>query len=111
VIEIAGVPAAQQQAATLVRRGGRVVLAGACGGGATVEFQPDEQLLTREIDILPSFLSAGGYEPSIAALEQGAYPYGDLVTHRFALEDVTAAYDLVRGKADDVMKAILVPNE
>jgi threonine dehydrogenase-like Zn-dependent dehydrogenase len=111
VIEIAGVPAAQRQAVDLVRRGGRVVLAGACGADAAVEFSADEQLLTREIDILPSFLSAGGYEPSIAALEAGAFPYAELVTHRFPLDEVEAAYDLVRGKNDDVMKAILVPHE
>ena len=111
VIEIAGVAAAQRQAVTLVRRGGRVVLAGACGGGVGVEFLADEQLLTREIDLLPSFLSASGYEPSIAALEQSAFPYGELVTHRFPLDEVEAAYALVRGKGDDVMKAILVPHE
>ncbi|BDV32262.1 zinc-dependent alcohol dehydrogenase [Microbacterium terricola] len=111
VIEIAGVPAAQRQAVTLVRRGGRVVLAGACGANALVEFQADEQLLTREIDILPSFLSAGGYEPSIAALERNAFPYAELVTHRFPLEDVEAAYEVVRGKQDGVIKAILVPND
>ena len=111
VIEIAGVPAAQRQALTLVRRGGRVVLAGACGADATVDFRADEQLLTREIDILPSFLSAGGYEPSIAALERGAFPYAELVTHRFPLDEVEAAFALVRGKHDDVIKAILVPNE
>ena len=75
------------------------------------QFQADEQLLTREIDILPSFLSAGGYEPSIAALERDAFPYAELVTHRFALDEVEAAYVLVRGKEDDVMKAILVPDE
>jgi threonine dehydrogenase-like Zn-dependent dehydrogenase len=111
VIEIAGVAAAQRQAVTLVRRGGRVVLAGACGADVAIEFLADEQLLTREIDVLPSFLSAGGYEPSIAALTRGAFPYGDLITHRFPLDDVAVAYDLIRGKADDVMKAILVPHE
>lgn len=111
VIEIAGVAAAQRQAVTLVRRGGRVVLAGACGANVGIEFQADEQLLTREIDILPSFLSAAGYEPSIAALAAGAFPYAELITHRFPLDEVEAAYALVRGKNDNVMKAILVPHE
>jgi len=110
-IEIAGVPAAQSQAATLVRRGGRVVLAGACGWDADVTFGSDRDLLTREIDLLPSFLSAGGYEPSIAALAEARYPFGDLVTHRFSLEDVATAYDLVRGKQDGVIKAVLVVSE
>jgi alcohol dehydrogenase len=108
VIEIAGVTDAQSLAVTLVRRGGRVVLAGACGWGADVTFGADRDLLTREIDVLPSFLSAGGYEPSIAALTDGAYPYGELVTHRFPLEEVSDAYDVVREKRDDVIKAVLV---
>jgi threonine dehydrogenase-like Zn-dependent dehydrogenase len=108
VVEAAGVPAAQSQAVTLVRRGGRVVLAGACGWTADVTFGSDRDLLTREIDVLPSFLSAGGYEPSIAALSVGAFPFAELVTHRFALEEVREAYDVVRGKQDDVIKAVLV---
>ncbi|NQX37021.1 zinc-binding dehydrogenase [Herbiconiux sp. VKM Ac-2851] len=108
VIEIAGVPDAQSLAVTLARRGGRVVLAGACGWGADVTFGSDRDLLTREIDVLPSFLSAGGYEPSIAALAADDYPYADLVTHRFPLEQVEEAYDVVRTKRDDVIKAVLV---
>ena len=81
VIEAAGSSDAQQLAASLVRRGGRVVLTGACGAGALTCFRSDEDLLTREIDILPSFLSAGGFGPAIALLERGEYPYADLVTH------------------------------
>ena len=108
VIEIAGVTDAQSLAVTLARRGGRVVLAGACGWGADVTFGADRDLLTREIDVLPSFLSAGGYEPSIEALADGRYPYAELVTHRFPLESTEDAYAVVRGKQDDVIKAVLV---
>ncbi|NEM91068.1 zinc-dependent alcohol dehydrogenase [Galbitalea soli] len=108
VIEAAGVPSAQTQAATLVRRGGRVVLAGACGWTADVTFGSDRDLLTREIDVLPSFLSAGGYEPSIEALSTGAFPFDELITHRFELEEVQSAFDLVRHKKDGVVKAVLV---
>ena len=108
VIESAGVTDAQSLAVTLARRGGRVVLAGACGWGADVTFGADRDLLTREIDLLPSFLSAGGYEPSIAALDAGDYPFSELVTHRFPLEQVEDAYDVVRTKRDDVIKAVLV---
>jgi alcohol dehydrogenase len=111
VIEIAGVTAAQSQAVTLVRRGGRVVLAGACGWEADVTFGSDRDLLTREIDVLASFLSAGGYEPSIAALADNAYPFEDLITHRFELEQVTEAYEVVRGKQGAVIKAVLVLDE
>lgn len=33
------------------------------------------------------------------------------MTHRFPLDEGEADYALVRGKKDDVMKAILVPDE
>lgn len=109
VLEIAGTPAAQQQAVRLVRRGGRVVLAGACGAAAPVTFLADEDLLTREIDLLPSFLSAGGFEPAIRLLERGEHPFEELVTHRVALAGVASAYDLIESRADDVVKVVVDP--
>lgn len=109
VVEIAGAPAAQQQAVRMVRRGGRVVLAGACGAAAPVTFLADEDLLTREIDVLPSFLSAGGFEPAIRLLERGEHPFEELVTHRVALEGVRSAYELIESRADDVVKVVVDP--
>lgn len=109
VVEIAGATAAQQQAVRLVRRGGRVVLAGACGAGAPVSFLADEELLTREIDLLPSFLSAGGFEPAIRLLERGEHPFAELVTHTVGLDGVADAYALIESRADDVLKAVVDP--
>lgn len=109
VIEIAGVAAAQQDAVRLVRRGGRVVLAGACGAAVPVTFHADEDLLTREPDIVPSFLSAGGFEPAIALLSRGEFPFETLVTHRFGLDEVADAFALIRDRSDGVIKAVLDP--
>ncbi|WP_025159145.1 zinc-dependent alcohol dehydrogenase [Leifsonia aquatica] len=111
VIEIAGVASAQQQAVRLVRRGGRVVLAGACGADVHVGFRADEDLLTREIDLLPSFLSASGFEPAIRMLERGAFPFDDLVTHRFGLDEVETAFRVIGGREDDVIKAVIDPQQ
>ncbi|MFF2053401.1 zinc-binding dehydrogenase [Leifsonia sp. NPDC058194] len=110
VIEVAGVTAAQQQAVRLVRRGGRVVLAGACGANAPVSFLADEELLTREIDLLPSFLSAGGFEPAIRLLERGGFPFEELVTHRFGLDEVESAFRVIGDREDDIVKAVIDPN-
>ncbi|MBC9937195.1 MULTISPECIES: zinc-binding dehydrogenase [unclassified Leucobacter] len=111
VIEMAGVTSAQQQAVRLARRGGRVVLAGACGAAAPVTFLADEDLLTREIDLLPSFLSAGGFEPAIAFLGRSTLPVERIVTHRFALEDTEAAFVTVSERADGALKVVLVPGD
>ncbi|RZU66227.1 alcohol dehydrogenase [Microterricola gilva] len=109
VIEIAGVADAQQQAVRLARRGGRVVLAGACGSAVPVTFLADEELLTREIDLLPSFLSAGGFEPAIALLARGEFPFAELVTHRFALEQTAEAFATIAAREAGVIKAVLEP--
>lgn len=107
VIETAGVAAAQEQAVRIARRGGRVVLAGACGSGVPVTFRQDEELLLKEIDLLPSFLSAGGFEPAIALLSQGGFPFRDLVTHRFGLDEVSHAYEVLAARTDNVLKAVI----
>jgi len=109
VIEAAGVPAAQQQAVQLVRRGGRVVLAGACGAGVPVTFHQDEDLLLKEVDLVPSFLSAGGYEPAISMLTRGDFPFADLVTHTFGLDEVAEAFRVIRDRDQGVLKAVLDP--
>jgi alcohol dehydrogenase len=109
VIEAAGSSRAQESAVRLVRRGGRVVLTGACGAGATTTFRSDEDLLTREIDVLPSFLSAGGFGPAIALLQRARFPYADLVTHSFPLEDAAQAFALIANREQDVMKVVLLP--
>ncbi|AYY12536.1 hypothetical protein EF847_07260 [Actinobacteria bacterium YIM 96077] len=108
-IEVAGSTAAQQEAVTLVRRGGRVVLAGACGAHTTVSFRADDDLLTREIDLLPAFLSAGGFEPAIGLLARGDVPFAELVTHQFPLDDVAGAFKVIEGREGNVVKAVLDP--
>lgn len=111
VIEMAGVAAAQEQAVHLARRGGRVVLAGACGAGVPVTFHEDEDLLLKEVDILPSFLSAGGFEPSIALLARGDFPFAELVKHRFGLAEVERAFEVIRAREGGVIKAVLDPTD
>lgn len=109
VVEAAGITSAQQDAVGMVRRGGRVVLAGACGAGAPVTFLADEDLLTREVDVLPSFLSAGGFEPAIALLSRDEVPFEELVTHTFGLHGVADAYSLIESRGDGVVKAVIDP--
>lgn len=109
VVEAAGVAAAQEQAVRLTRRGGRVVLAGACGSGVEVTFRQDEEVLLKELDILPSFLSAGGYEPAIDMLARGDFPFAELVTHTFPLESVEDAFRVIQDRSGNVIKAVLDP--
>lgn len=109
VIEAAGSVDAQLDAIKIVRRGGRVVLAGACGSGPVLSVPSDDHLLTREIDVLPSFLAAGGYERALGLLAQGRYPFASLVTHVYPLADVERALAAVHERTEGLIKAVLVP--
>ncbi|TDC83807.1 hypothetical protein E1193_07745 [Micromonospora sp. KC606] len=109
VIECAGNTRAQLDAIRMVRRGGRVVLAGACGSGLTLCIPSDDLLLTREIDLLPSFLAAGGYERALKLLDQARFPYASLVTHVYALDEVEKAFAAVNARSEGLIKAVLVP--
>ncbi|WP_460775754.1 zinc-dependent alcohol dehydrogenase [Microbacterium sp. GXF7504] len=109
VIEAAGSVDAQLDALSLVRRGGRVVLAGACGSGPVLRVPSDDLLLTREVDVLPSFLSAGGFEPAIALLASGRFPFSSLVTHVYRLADVERAFADIENRTDGLIKAVLIP--
>ncbi|QAY63714.1 hypothetical protein ET495_11175 [Xylanimonas allomyrinae] len=109
VIEAAGAVEAQATAVQAVRRGGRVVLAGACGSGSVLALASDDMLLTREIDILPSFLAVGGYERSLGLLAQGRFPFASLITHVYPLSDVEKAFAAVRARTEGLTKAVLVP--
>jgi len=109
VIEAAGSVDAQLGALRAVRRGGRVVLAGACGSGPILRVPSDDLLLTREVDVLPSFLSAGGFEPAIALLGSGRFPFASLVTHVYPLRDVERAYADIEQRTEGLIKAVLIP--
>ncbi len=112
VIEIAGAPVAQQLGgvARTPRRTRRPRWRVRCGRPGRIPrrrstYSPAKSTCCRRSS------RRVATSPSIAAITRGDYPYGDLVTHRFPLEDVATALELVRSKQDNVMKAILVPHE
>ncbi len=82
---------------------------GACGAGPVLQIPSDELLLTREIDVLPSFLSAGGFEPALTLLASGRFPFASLVTHVFPLAQVERGIAAVRDRTPGLIKAVLVP--
>ncbi|KAH8105796.1 chaperonin 10-like protein [Phellopilus nigrolimitatus] len=79
--------------------GGKVMLVGM---GARNVLLPISAAATREVDILGSFRYANTYPQALALLSAGALPNIDkLITHRFALEDAGAAFELLAKGADE----------
>ncbi|WP_181779324.1 zinc-binding dehydrogenase [Pseudonocardia pini] len=109
VIEAAGRPAAFPEGVALLARGGRYVVAGLYSGTETVPFDP-VQVNNRDLTIIGSLSTrpAEKYEGVLlAARYHERFGLADFVSHRFGLDDLSAAIEhMASGTAT---KAIVVP--
>ncbi len=87
-------------ALTVVRHGGRVVLAGLKGGGE-IPLNTD-LIINRGLTIRGAFgVDAAANEKAIALLESGRFPLERLHTHTFGLDQVAEAIETLAGERDD----------
>jgi len=108
VFETAGTPSAQAQSLKMARRGGRVVLVGLTGGrGLTIE--PDSELLSSELDVRTSYLSAHAYQDAIKIIRSGRFDLDKVVTHIHPLREVDEAFRRFVSREGDAVKVLLDP--
>jgi L-iditol 2-dehydrogenase len=105
-LECSGDPAALGQCAELVRKGGRVAVIGIPMEGAQL---PLQRVVLDEIDIVGVRASAGEMPEAIALVAAGKIRLGELITHRFALEDFADAYATFTERRDGALKVIVRP--
>ena len=104
VVETAGTADAVNHALALVRPGGRVVLTGLPHEETTLSFFP---VVRHEITILGSMIYQGEFPQSLRLLETGQVRTGPLLTHRFDLGDIDAAF--AAHSSRDSIKVTVVP--
>jgi threonine dehydrogenase-like Zn-dependent dehydrogenase len=91
-IEAAGVPDAVLTSIASVRRGGKVALLGLPPTGQTVELAAD-LMVNNDLSVLASFgYTSAAWSRTVGLLNQGRIRPGQIVTHRFALEDHDRAF-------------------
>lgn len=96
VVETAGTAEAVNHAVALVRPGGRVVLTGLPHETTTLSFFP---VVRHEITMLGSMIYQDEFPQALALLEQGHVQTGPLLTHRFGLPAIDAAFAAHRDPA------------
>ena len=89
-------------AVNAVRWGGTIVLAGIKGrtdqGPRTVEL-PSDLLINKALTVKGAFsVDAAGYENAIKLIESGQFPLHKMQTHKFGLDDVAHAIELLAGE-------------
>jgi L-iditol 2-dehydrogenase len=89
VIETAGTPEAVAQAVDLVRPGGRVVLTGLPHEPSSLSFFP---VVRREVSIAGSMIYQDEFPEAVRLLASGEVRPEPLLTHRFPLAEIGAAF-------------------
>ena len=104
VVETAGTAEAVNHALALVRPGGRVVLTGLPHEPTTLSFFP---VVRHEVTIVGSMIYQDEFPQALGLLETGRVRTGPLLTHRFDLVGIDAAFAAHR--EPDSIKVTVVP--
>jgi L-iditol 2-dehydrogenase len=105
-LECGGYPAALEQAIACVRKGGRIIMV-----GLQKEQTCDlEDMLWKEKQLVASFSST--YQEAVTGIrlaERGNVILKPLITHRFNLDEIHRAFDLLSNRKEFVIKVVIKP--
>jgi alcohol dehydrogenase len=105
VMEAVGIPATFELCTTLVRPGGRVANIGVHGKPVTLHL---EDLWIRDVTITTGLVDTYSTPTLLKMVASGQLDTSQLVTHRFALEEIMAAYDVFARPAETgALKVVL----
>ena len=98
VVDVSGSPQALAQAGSLVRKGGTIVVASVVGETTSVPISTD-QLVFKQITVKYVYTStAPAVRTAVQLIESRKYPFEQMVTHRFPLQQAEQAIQTVAGQ-------------
>ncbi|WP_422771261.1 zinc-dependent alcohol dehydrogenase family protein [Plantactinospora sp. WMMC1484] len=105
VLEAVGTPQSFETCTTLVRPGGRVANIGVHGKPATLHL---EDLWIKNVTITTGLVDTYSTPDLLTMLAAGQLDVGQIITHRFPLGDIMAAYDVFARPAETgALKVVL----
>ena len=105
VFECAGAPQTVGPAIEGAVPGGKVVFYGI--QTAAIEQFDLNRIVLKDLTVFGALSDRRGWEEVIRLVDTGKLRLEALISHRFPLDSAPAAYELVRSKADGVVKAVL----
>ena len=106
-IEYSGGVEVPQQCAEITKRGGRIVIVAFYPGRITLDLSA---VVRKDISIHTSRGEGrNNVKRAVALAAQGKLRGAEMVTHRFPLEDIATAFGVVRDRAGDPVKVVIVP--
>lgn len=105
VIEATGNAKAVESVFTYVAPAARICLLGLCGG-KQARFDVDK-LVTFDLEVHGSLSSPGVWQDVVGLFESGKINAEALITHRFKLQDLGKAFELMENKDPSITKILL----
>lgn len=107
VIESSGGPGVPQQCVEATKRGGRIVFVAFYPGPVTFDLSA---VVRSDITLYTSRGEGGNnVKRAVALAERGQLNAGQLISHRFGLDEISEAFRVVRERDGDPLKVVLVP--
>ena len=106
-IECAGVDATVKATLSMVRHGGRIVLAGLTGG-KQVDLCTDH-IVNNELIVMGGHGQAWDVEDAVRIINSRKYPIEKIITHKFPLTEVQQAMDLFLEAPPECVRVALIP--
>lgn len=106
-IECSGAVGAPDQCAKLVKRGGKLLVVAFYPGPVELDLS---HIVRSDITMYTTRGEGGNnVKRAVSLAEQGRLSGRELVTHRFGLDDIAEAFDVMRNRTGDPLKIVLVP--
>lgn len=106
-IECPGGLATPQQCAEVIKRGGRIVVVAFYPGPVTLDLTA---IVRKDISLYTSRGEGGNnVKRALSLAARGRLRCADLVTHRFPLAGIGAAFRVLRDRDGDPVKVVIVP--
>lgn len=107
VVESAGNPGVPQQAVQTVRRGGKILVVAFYPGDVTLDLGA---VVRKGVQIHTSRGEGGNnVKRAVEMAARGRLRCGELITHRFPLDDIAEAFRVVRERDGDPLKVVIEP--
>ena len=106
VIEAVGIPQTIEQALTLAKKSGRIVIFGFAPEGMEARFIPFD-VLAKELTIMGSWVNPYTFNRALDILESGRVNVKTLISHDFSLENIMEGFKAMMKKPEGFMKALI----
>lgn len=106
-IECSGAPETPQQCVQVTKRGGKILVVAFYAQPVTLDLSA---VVRSDITIYTTRGEGGNnVKRAVSLAAQGRMRGAELVTHEFPLEDIAAAFRVMRGRIDDPIKIVIIP--